>query len=528
MNRGARPAGWLVALGLWLAWASALAQAPESPEAYELNYSRGAMEFSRGRYERAETFFRAALKAKPDDPETSAFLGQTLLRRKKDAEAEAVFRRMLDVDPSSPQAWLGLGIIQYHRKDYRAAKASLLAAERTAPDHPLVHYYLGLVHHELGEYEEAPARFKQAMTLSPDLAPTAQYYTGVAHLRRGALAEAREALQAVLAAEPESEHGRSAQELLVQIEQAAPPPSRWKATASAGMEYDSNVVLLPGGTSPPAGPTGISRQWDWRTVLTGALDLRAIQTERLVGGVSYAIYQSFHSRLSGFDVEDHQPTAYAQYQVGPLTIGAQYIYNYTLVGRSPYLNANTGLGVLTLTESKNTYSQFQFRYMDKVFRDGRFLLNSARNGKNWLAGLTQYLVFAESKGRLWVGFIYDTDVTGGGSPTVAGPPNTKDNADWDYNGYHITTGLELPPVLDWGLSLAFDWIHQQYTNPNSFSADGRTRRRDNIYAATAALSRDLTEHFTLPIQYAYTRDDSNLDVFQYTRSVTTVVLSASF
>nr|MBI3612639.1 tetratricopeptide repeat protein [Nitrospirota bacterium] len=96
-----RPAGRVGRAGrvacLWLLflWAVLPAQAQEALEVYELNYSRGAMAFGLGNYEQAETFFRAALEAKPDDPEASNYLGQSLLRRKQYAEAEALFRRML-------------------------------------------------------------------------------------------------------------------------------------------------------------------------------------------------------------------------------------------------------------------------------------------------------------------------------------------------------------------------------------------------------------------------------------------------
>jgi tetratricopeptide (TPR) repeat protein len=505
------------------------AQPVQGQEAYELNYSRGAHEFNKGRHEKAEALFRAALNAKPGDPEASAYLGQSLLRQKKYEEAETVFRGMLQADPGSGPAWLGLGIVQYYRKQYTEAKASLLAAEKAEPDDPLVHYYLGLVHHELGEFEQAPARFRRAMTLSPDLAPTAQYYTGIAHLRSGALDQAKAAFEATVAAEPESEHGRSAKELLGQAAPAEPePPPRWSLNATTGMEYDTNVVLLPGGTSPPGGPTGISRQSDYRTVLTAAADAKAIQTKRWAVGVSYSFYQSFHSTLTGFDVEDHSPSFYVQHTAGPVQVSVQYIYNYTLVGRSPYLNANTAQSISTFTESENTFTQLQLRYMDKVFRDGRFLLNSARNGKNWLVGVTQYVLFAGTDGRVWLGYTFDKDVTGGGSPTEAGPPNSLDNADWDYNGHHVSTGLSLPPVWTLQLNLAFDWIHQQYLNPNSFASNSVTRRRDNIYLFTGAVSRDLTKNLSLSFQYAYTRDQSNVDAFDYNRSVYSVMLNGSF
>lgn len=531
-----RPRPWHVRLAcLWLLcfWAALPAQAQEALEVYELNYSRGAMAFGLGKYEQAETFFRAALEAKPDDPEAGAYLGQTLLRRKQYAEAEAQFRRMLALDASSGPAWSGLGIVQYHQKQYAEAKASLLAAEKAQPDDALVHLFLGLVHHELGEFEAAPDRFQRAATLSPDLAPTAQYYSGVAHFRRGAFTEAKQTLEAAIAAAPEADYAAAAKDLLAQAPSEAPkaeataPPSPWKISATGGMEYDTNVVLLPGGTSPPAGATGISRQSDYRTVLNGSVDYRALQLDRFAGGISYSIYQSFHSKLSGFDVEDHAPSAYVQYQDGPASLNLQYIYNYTLVGRSPYLNANTALTSLTLSESDITSTVLQFRYMDKVFRDGRFLLNSSRNGKNWLVGLTQYVALGE-KGRAWLGYIFDTDVTGGGSPKVAGPPNQLDNADWAYQGHHLTTGLELPPVYTVAVSLAFDWIHQQYLNPNSYAPEPTTRRRDNIYSFTGAASRDLTDQLSLTFQYTYMRDDTNVDVFSYTRSIYSLTLNASF
>lgn len=532
-RRAAARAGRVACLWLLFLWTVPPAHAQEALEVYELNYSRGAMAFGLGHYEQAEQFFRAALEAKPDDPEANHYLGQSLLRRQHYAEAESVFRRMLALDASSGQAWLGLGIVQYHQKQYAEAKASLLAAEKAAPEDPLVHLFLGLVHHELGEFEAAPDRFQRAATLSPDLAPTAQYYSGVAHFRRGAYTEAKQTLEAAVAAAPEADYVAAAKDLLAQTPAEAPkaeapaPPSPWKISATGGMEYDTNVVLLPGGTSPPSGTTGISRQSDYRSVLSGSVDYRALQRDRFAGGMSYSIYQSFHSKLSGFDVEDHAPSAYVQYQDGPVNLSLQYIYNYTLVGRSPYLNANTALTTLTLSESDVAATVLQFRYMDKVFRDGRFLLNSSRNGKNWLVGLTQYVALGD-KGRAWLGYLFDTDVTGGGSPKVAGPPNQLENADWDYQGHHVTTGVEFPPVYTVALSLAFDWIHQQYLNPNSYAVDPTTKRRDNVYSFTGAASRDLTDQWSATFQYTYNRDDTNVDVFTYTRSIYSLMLNAAF
>ena len=77
-------------------------------------------------------------------------------------------------------------------------------------------------------------------------------------------------------------------------------------------------------------------------------------------------------------------------------------------------------------------------------------------------------------------------------------------------------------------TLAFDYYLQQYDNPNSLSASGTTVRRDTIYFATATLARPLTDWLTIAAEYNYTRDQSNLQFFDYSRSVYSLTLSGRF
>lgn len=520
---------WLAGMSLVLFFSSAIAQEPVDLETYELNYSKGLSEFGEGRYDTADALFGAALAANPGDAEASYYLGQSRLRLQKFEEAEGVFRKMLETDTSSGRAWLGLGMIQYNRKQYNEALISLAAAEKASPNDPLVYYYQGLIYHEQEEFEKSQPRFLRAMTLSPDLAPSAHYFSGVAFYRRGIFDEARTEFEAVITTQPQSEFADSAQELLAEAMSAAPPsPKRWTLNLLASSEWDSNVILSPNDTLPPGGSTGISRKGDYRTTLYARGEYRAIQTDRWSAGASYGVYQSFHRTLSGFDVQDHSPTVFVQHQIGPLNINLQYVYNYTLVGRAPYLIAHAFQPIFTLAEGSHAFTQFEFRYQNKDFQHGRFPLNSARDGKNWLAGVTQYFLFAENKGRFWGGYAYDTDRTGGGSPAVAASPGDVANSDWAYKAHRFLAGLELPPIWTVKLDLAFDYYRQNYDNPNTFSEDGLTRRRDNIYSFGGTLSRDLTSNLTLAVQYHYTRDENNLEVYDYNRSIYSFVLSGRF
>ena len=501
----------------------------EDVETYELKFSRGLVEFGQGHYEAAEIYFELALDGKPGDPEASYYLGQSLLRQGKLDDAEDVFRDMVDADPESGKAWLGIGMVQYSRKEYREALTSLGAAEKIMPSDALVYYFQGLAYHELQEFDSSPGRFLRAMTLSPDLAPTAQYYSGVAYFKRGVMDEAKTAFESAIAAQGDSEQIRVARELLAQTVTRLPEgPRQWSLSANFAGEYDTNVVVLPSGTQPPGGSTGISRQKDYRTVMSANAEYRALQTDRWTVGASMGMYQSFHRTLSGFDVEDFNPTFFVQHQFGPLRATAAYLYNYTLVGRSPYLIANTALTSFALTETNWAFAQVQFRYQNKDFQDGRFLLNSARDGKNWLAGITQYFLFAENQGRFRFGYTYDLDNTGGGSPDVAAEPGTAENADWDYVGHRISTGLELPPIYTLDIDLAFDFYRQDYANPNTLSPNGLIKRRDNIYAFTGSVGRDINQYLSAAVQYSYTRDENNIQAFDYNRSIFSIIFSGVF
>ncbi len=524
---------WLLLACLMLCASTAVAQEPLDPQAYDLSISKGLIRFSNGQYSDAERLFRAALAANPDDSRASFYLGQTLIRLKRPEVAQEIFQRLLRKNPDDGRAWLGQGMAQYNRGLYNEALASLENAEKYLPSDPLVFYYQGLTYHQKGAFDLSPGRFLRARTLNSDLAAASHYYSGIAYYQRGLLDEAKEEFNAaVKAGEPDSELVKSSQLFLEQAGGGVETgPKRWDLTFTGMYQYDNNVVIVPLGTSP-APDSGISQKHDWVTALFGRAEYRPIQTEAWLGGASYTFYQSFHRTLSGFDVEDHTPVAYLQRQFGSLQARLQYSYDYILVGRSPFLIANSIQPSFTLSEGYHAFTQAQFRYQNKDFQDGRFLQNSFRDGKNWLAGITQYFLFADNTGNFRLGYTFDTDRTGGGSPSVA-VLGDQTNADWAYTGHRISAGLGLPAVLAYKVDFDFSYYRQNYANPNSFAPGNAgdlttLKRRDNIFYFTGTIGRDFTEWLSASVQYSYTRDQSNVKLFDYNRSVTSLSLTARF
>jgi len=519
-----------VTIAVGISWmlciAPAWAQLPH--ETYDFSMSKGIAEFGRGHYDVAASMFERARTAKPDDNEAADYLGQTYLRLKRYGDAESLFREILRKDPKAAPAWLGLGIARSQQGQYQEALEALSQAERLDPKNPLVYFYQGLVAQELKSFDQSPELFSRAMALSPDLTPSARYYTGISYYQRGLIERAQKEFEAAIASgEPESELARSARAILQQQSVVPKGPKQWDLNLNVSAQYDSNIVLLPIGTQPPGGATGISQKDDFRTAIYARGEYRPIQTDVWTAGVTYGLYQSFHQKLAKFDVQDHSPSVFVQRQIGPVQARVQYVFDYVQVGQAPYLYTHAIQPIFTIAKGNSLFTQLQFRYQHKDFQDDLFATNSFRDGKNWLGGVTQYAHFANGAGHIRLGYTFDMDRTGGGDPTVA-TPGVPSNADWAYKAHRFSVGFGVPPVWTLKPTFAFDYYRQQYDNPSSLSANGTTVRRDTVLFFTASIGRPITDWLSIAAEYNYTRDQSNIQFFDYSRNIYSVTLSGRF
>jgi hypothetical protein len=212
---------------------------------------------------------------------------------------------------------------------------------------------------------------------------------------------------------------------------------------------------------------------------------------------------------------------------GPVQMRMDYLYNYVTVGRDPFLVAHAVRPVVTIREFEQYFTQFQAGVQSKDFKDDRFALNSKRDGTNWLFGITQFAHFPDRSIVLRAGYTFDSDRTGGVTTAVANPA-APSNADWSYNGHRLSFGAALPAVYTLKPDLTFDYYHQSYDSANSFSPGGRTVRSDNIYIVSAGVTRPITKWLAVGGQYSYTRDKSNVPLFNYERSIISISLVGTF
>jgi len=485
---------------------------------YDFNLSKGVLLYSQERYGEAERYLREAFTAKPGDPTAGYYLGLSSLRLRRPVTAEQQFREVLRRHPDNARARMGLGMALYHQDHYAEASNELSVAERTLKDEPLLYIYAGLAAASQQAYDQASAKFLQAGKLDPELAADPHYQRGVAlqsqKQPQQATAEFRAAVEG--GAPPPAQPAR----------QAALPPKRWSANFGVSTQYDSNVVLLPSGGTLPS---GISHKDDFVFVMTGGAEYRFVQNDTWTAGVGLGLYTSFHARLTDFNVVDVGPTVYVQRRLGQTQLRLQYIFDNVTVGGDSYLQSNAFQSTWTIPESERTFTQVfaRYQYKDfKTFRDDQLgqPVNQTRDGINWMLGAMQTWRFANDRWYVRAGYTLDLDRTGGGDTAQFG---VATNGDWSYTGHRLSFGGGYRPFTATTVQLAFDYYRQNYENANSFSPTLETRN-DNVYLLTGTAVQDLNSWLWLAFQYSYTRDQSNVAVFEYTRNIVSLTLGGAF
>jgi hypothetical protein len=274
-------------------------------------------------------------------------------------------------------------------------------------------------------------------------------------------------------------------------------------------EYDSNVVLAAAGA---ALPQGISRRSDYRTV--ALLDGRYRFLSGPKGDLSagYGFYRSWHRDLSEYDVLRHTLDLRGGIPVSSIaSVEAAYTYEYVEVSSEMYDRAHgVGAGV-TVREGKDHSTSLRYQYRHARYGNAAlYPTNSDRDGGNHLVGVTQRASFGKNLSAS-AGYAHDED--------------RAKRPWWDAKGDKgfVAIGASLPRRTSLGLygeyhRRKYDALDPQFTNLR--------KDRTTTLGATAGIS--FTDHFGLSAGYAHVKNDSSIPVLEYTRSITSVTLTARF
>ena len=488
---------------------------------YDLALSKGVHALGAGRYEEAARAFEMALSDKPGDTEAAYYLGMARRLLGRYTEAWELLTEVKTRQPGFLAVHLELGITAYHLGRYDVAASELLlaeAAEKESARKALNQYYLGLVFYKQEQFDKAAPRLLRAAGLSPELSASAHYLAGVALYRQGRTDEAKDSFEAAIRANPSTPAAESSRKFLDEMGGSGLKPRRWHLAATAAVQYDSNVILLPENTPTP---TAISDESDVRSIGMLQARLRLFETGRFTGLADYSYYQSRHQDLGQFDVQNHDIGLTFGHAPSPRPYRFEFGYALSdaFVDGENYLRTQTGRWMMEVERKPSRQTRLEYRYQNKDFLESDlFPGNEERTGINHAVGISGRHFLSDRKGNVHWGYTYDRDITRG--------------EDWDYQGHFINLGLELSAERLGGWADLILEAHgglRRYDNPNSFSTETpRQEREDTEQIYTATVSRAMTRCFSGSVQYLYNKNVSNIEAFEYIREIVSVSLMFAF
>ena len=160
-----------------------------------------------------------------------------------------------------------------------------------------------------------------------------------------------------------------------------------------GAHYDSNVVLLGERTDLPR---DISREDDFGFTLITAMDYTKDLAENLTFGCQGRMSQMWHADVDEYDQQTYGGTIALQYEVyrtegsfGPVYLALQYDYDYTLLGRSAFLESHALRPHMRFFwENRQAETDLYFRYGIRDYREPLYDRRYNRDGNYLALGLS--------------------------------------------------------------------------------------------------------------------------------------------
>jgi len=543
----------LLALCLAASTVAPAARAASPSELARIERLRGQDLARAGRCDEALPVFETASRLDPRDPGALDDAGQCLIRLGRYEEAVTSLARASALPGAPPDVLLHLGMARFHGGDAAGAASALADARARGVSGARIDFYDGMVALEQGRAGEAAPLLARAAENDPKAVdPAASYYAGMAFATAGDEDAAEPWLERARAADPGGRFGLAAERALAG---AVPPARRLWIDLSIGLEYDSNVALLGNNVGRPG---DISNQGDGRGVWTVGVGSELYRDRDWTVGIQAQYYGNAHFTLSDFDTHYPWISPWVDYHVSDrTTLRLEYGAGYAWVGGEGFLFSHgvtpslihdwgdPGVTRVFAGPNWNHYSEDLDDVPDGAPPPAGGPGTACPGGASFCGpfGLDE----EDARDRTGMGVVVGVDhglppgaffgssLRGGVRYYYYG----ADGTEYDYQAAEVVVGSITPLLWDVSMLLDASYTHEWYRHPSSYPDfdDVRfgeeyplsgSKRGDDVVWAAIGFVKPINRWLAASVRYSYTRNFSNVEVFDYGRHIVGAYLSAHF
>jgi len=391
-----------------------------------------------------------------------------------------------------------MAFLNYKMSEYSKSADFFKEIAGEEPSNVLAHYYAGISLYQLKRYKEAVGYFTHSAENSPTISTNGHYYAGICYQKMGNIEKAAEKF-AYVKEHADSELLRENAEkwLLSLKKQKVLKP--YSIYLKAGRRYDDNVRLAP-----------LDQSWDTNQgadkgdyVTVGYLSgsYRFLNKGGFEAGAGYSHYQAWYDELDMYDLTGSILTLYTRYRFHPLTFGFAYLPTYYWADSESYLRRHQVKPEVVWKISEKFVARFSYSFYDDTY-----FQNSGRDGNTHEIFADAFYALPGGNGSLFGSFGYEK--------------NEASASDYDYGQFRIKSGISLD--LPWNLNfrLTGKYYDKKYDNPDSYY---QVKRDEGKYAGSVSLSRKLFyDWLSVSAEFDYTKNDSNIPVYDYEKNTATL------
>ncbi len=462
---------------------------------------KAAQDLDQENYDEALAELTEAWQKGTHTPEKALMLAQTYRRMLNYPKAKEYVEEALRLKPNLPQAQFMMADTLLALDRPKEAAPYLQALDASGFDPGQVAFLHGMKESKEGRYSEALEYFRKAEG-DPKVAQEAKLQASLALAALNRLKEARKSMEEAISLNTKTQTADFAQRYMGVLEKRLEETKPFRATFTAGVDYDSNVTLQPGGAGAA---TLVSGKGDAVFTQTATLEYNFNAQGPFSLLTQYAYFQNFHPTLTAFDIMSHYLSAIPTYSYKDGRVWLPFNYNYVDVQSDKYYTGFFVSPAWLHLLNQNVGIEMGARYHRNYYWTPVNIPQDDRSGKDLGGSLGVYYFFKQQTGFIQARISYDHDGTTG--------------ANWDAQNYRLLLAI-LYPITDKLKAAAFLDLDLQPYDHQFFTGVGyENKRQDEILTTGLTLTYQLPKGFDLNLHYFFTRDKSNINLYNYSRNI---------
>jgi len=465
------------------------------------DYDLGVFAFEEGNYVGAESHLTKALEFEPGDLLANYFMGKTYIKMERYQDAETYLTPVWETDPEISGLQFDWAYLHFKLEDYSKAAALFMDVANKDPDNILALYYAGITLFKSGQYKKAADHLVSAADKSPSVKDNGYFFSGICYQRIGDMEKAVEKFEYLKSYAESQALRESASEWLKALEKMKKAYKPYSLYVKLGYQYDDNVTLDFVDEDQPSGKD------DFVSVLFFSGKYHLIDTATYQIGAGYSHYQTWHQDLTDYDMVGFIGSIYGKYRLYPLTCGITYYPTYYRLGGDGFLMRHHIKPELTYEARDNLLLRLSFNYYSN-----NYLEDHNRSGHTNEGELKILYGLANKRGYCF--------------GEIGVENNHSSHPDYDYAQYQAHMGASINVMEKLILKISGELYDKIYDNIDSFFG---VKRSDTKYRGSISLSSEIFyEWLTLSGEFEYTKNNSNINDYEYRETVTTLSVSARY